>query len=150
MRFSNRIEAGAPEAGLADNPGAAAFGTRKERRSPGWRRRLEQAGFVVGTDLIFLVSCMLCVAIVAWGSFGTKLIQEWGDQGDGVGELDQSYTATCGIVAHPNHLHNANNPIAFQASSSFTDRGDFCDQGCSCGIVMCITGDVEPGYKSCT
>ncbi len=113
-------------------------------------RKKKQGGFVVGTELIFLLTCMLCIAVISWGSLGSKLVGEWGDIGSAVGSLDQSFTLSGMAVYHPNHAHDANNPIASWAGSSFSDQGDFCDQGCSCGIVMCIAATGESGYKSCT
>ncbi len=112
-------------------------------------RRKKQGGFVVGTELIFLISCILCVAVIAWGSVGAKIVAEWGDIGSAIGSLNQSYTLSGMAVFHPNHVHNANNPLASWGGSSFTDSGDFCDQGCECGIVLCISGS-ETNYKSCT
>ncbi len=82
---------------------------------------------------------MLCAGIILCGAYGAKVVAEWSDLGSKIGSLDQSYDIPCGPVYHSNDpVHNANNPIAFQASSSFTDNADFCDEGCDCGVAMCI------------
>ncbi len=106
-------------------------------------KKKDQGGFVVGTELIFLLSCMLCVCVIAWGSFGAKVVGEWGDLGSAVGSLNQSFSLTGMAVFHPNHAHNANNPVASWAGSSFTDSQDFCDQGCDCGVVICLAPVAE-------
>ena len=99
----------------------------------------KQGGFVVGTELIFLLTCMLCVAVISWGAFGAKVVAEWSDLGSAVGSLDQSYSTSGMAVFHANDpVHNANNPIASWAGSSFSDNSDFCDEGCDCGVNMCI------------
>jgi len=104
-------------------------------------RKKRQGGFVVGTELIFLLSCVLCVAVIAWGSFGAKVVAEWGDIGAAVGSLNQSYTLTGMQVFHPNH--HANTPVASWSGSSYTDSQDFCDQGCNCGIEICVPPTAE-------
>ncbi len=112
-------------------------------------RKKKQGGFVVGTELIFLLSCVLCVCVIAWGSFGAKVVGEWADLGGAIGSLNQSFTLTGMAVYHPNHAHNANNPVASWAGSSYTDYQDFCDQGCTCGVVICIMTGSEIS-KDCT
>ncbi len=99
-------------------------------------KKKEQGGFVVGTELIFLLSCVLCVAVIAWGSFGAKVVGEWADLGGAIGSLNQSFTLTGMQVFHPNH--HANEPVATFAGSSYTDFQDFCDQRCNCGVVICV------------
>ncbi len=109
-------------------------------------RKNKQGGFVVGTELIFLLTCMLCVAVIAWGSLGSKIVGEWADIGSAIGSLNQNYNMSGMAVYHINDpVHNANNPVASWSGSSFTDYPDFCDQGCNCGIVMCIPGTAETG-----
>lgn len=103
------------------------------------KRRSRQGGFVVSTELLFLTTCMLCVAVISWGSVGSKIVAEWSDYASAIGSLDQSYNLSGMAVFHANDpVHNANNPLARWAGSSFTDNQDFCDQGCRCGVVMCI------------
>lgn len=108
----------------------------------------KQGGFIVGTELVFCMTCMLCICVIAWGSFGTKVVAEWGDLGSAIGSLDQSYTVSGMAVYHVNDpVHDANNPIASWAGSSFSDNQDFCDEGCDCGIVMCIPGGEGPPHS---
>ncbi len=107
-----------------------------------WLQKKKQGGFVVGTELIFLISCILCIGVIAWGSVGSKIVAEWSDVASAIGSLDQSYAISGMAVYHVNDpLHAANNPIASWAGSSFTDNQDFCDAGCNCGVVMCIAAD---------
>ncbi len=104
-------------------------------------RKKKQGGFVVGTELIFLMTCLMCIAVIAWGSLGSKIVAEWGDIGTAIGSLNQTYTISGMAVYHVNDpVHNANNPVASWDGSSNTDYPDFCDEGCNCGIVMCISG----------
>lgn len=95
----------------------------------------QQNGFVVGTNLIFLCTCILCIAVITWATVGTKVVAEWGDLGTAVGSLDQSFTVSGMTVFHEEDpVHNENNPIVSWTGSSFADGSDFCDEGSSCGI----------------
>lgn len=92
-------------------------------------------GFVASTDFIFLCTCILCIAVITWGAVGAKVVAEWGDLGSAVGSLDQSFGISGTAVFHAEDpVHNANNPIASWAGSSFSDSQDFCDENESCGI----------------
>lgn len=104
------------------------------------RKHLKQKGFIVSTELLFLAACVLCVAVIAWGAVGAKIVAEWADFGAAVGSLDQSYHISGMAVYHVNDpVHNANNPIVSWAGSHFGDAPDFCDTpACDCGVVMCI------------
>ncbi len=99
-----------------------------------WR----QAGFVVGTELMFLgVICI--VGCISFTSYMGKIIAEWSDIASAIGSLDQTYSTSGMQVFHANDpVHDANNPIASWAGSSFSDNTDFCDEGCDCGVVMCL------------
>lgn len=102
-------------------------------------KQKKQSGFVVGTELCIHLTCMLCLIIICWGAFGPKAVAEWSDIGSAIGSLDQSYTMSGMAVYHVNDpVHDANNPIATWAGSTFSDNDDFCDEGCDCGVVMCI------------
>ncbi len=109
-------------------------------------KKKQQGGFVVGTELIFLLTCIMCVAVIAWGSFGVKFVAEAGDIGAAIGSLNQSFTLTGMQVFHANH--HGNTPVASWAGSSYTDYADFCDQGCACGIEICVAPVNETG-KDC-
>ena len=101
-----------------------------------------QAGFAVGLEAIFLLTCILCVSIVTWGAVGPKITDEWVDIASTIGSLDQSYSVTGMAVFHPNDpVHNMANPIASWAGSQFSDNEDFCEccePGCTGGRVLCI------------
>lgn len=102
-------------------------------------KKKQEDGFVVSVELLFLITSVLCVSVIAWGSVGAKIVAEWSDVGSAVGSLDQSYSVSGMAVFHANDpVHNANNPIAAWAGSSFRDNTDFCDEGCDCGVHMCI------------
>ena len=103
-----------------------------------------QSGVVYSLELLFWSTCVLCMAVIIWGAAGAKIVAEWSDVASAVGSLDQSYSVSGMAVYHVNDpVHNANNPIASWAGSSFTDNTDFCDEGCDCGVVMCIPPDGE-------
>ena len=106
------------------------------------KRSKKQGGFVLSTELLFLATCVLCASVIIWGAVGAKIIAEWSDFASAVGSLDQSYSISGMAVYHVNDpVHNnPNNAIAAWSGSSFNDGPDFCDNGCDCGVQMCITG----------
>jgi len=108
-------------------------------------KKKKQGGWIVSTELIVLMTCCMCAVIIACASFGAKLVGEWGDIGSAVGSLNQSYSTSGMAVYHANDpVHNANNPVARWAGSTYTDFQDFCDTGNTCGVVMCIPPTPEP------
>lgn len=114
--------------------------------------RRRQQGFVVGAEMLILATCVICVAVIAWGAASTKVVAEWADFGSAVGSLDQGYKIRGMAVSHPNTVHDANNPISRWAGSGVADTPDFCDTAaCDGGIVMCVLaggelfGDFPPG-----
>ena len=101
------------------------------------RNKKNEAGFVMTLELIFLATCLLCVVIIGCASLGAKIIGELGDIGAAVGSLNQSFTTSGAAVGHPTDPVHPQD-IATWSGSSFTDTQDFCDQGCTCGVRMCI------------
>ncbi len=102
-------------------------------------RKKKQGGFIISLEAIFCCTCLMCCLVIGWGSIGSKALAEVSDIGSAIGSLDQSYSMSGMAVYHVNDpVHNANNPIASWAGSSFSDNTDFCDEGCDCGVVMCI------------
>lgn len=102
-------------------------------------RQPRQGGFAVGAELLFLAACVLCLAVLAWGAVGAKVVAEWADLGAAVGSLDQGYSTSGMAVFHPNDpVHDGNNPVARWAGSAFADAPDFCDTpACDGGVVLC-------------
>ena len=102
-------------------------------------KKQKQSGMSHSIELLFWCTCAICMAVIIWGSVGAKIVAEWSDVASAVGSLDQSYTISGMAVYHVNDpVHNANNPLASWNGQSFTDNTDFCDDGCDCGVVMCI------------
>lgn len=106
--------------------------TRRTRREP------RQGGFATSAELLFLAACVLCLAVVARGAIGAKVVAEWADLGAAVGSLDQGYSTSGVAVFHANDpVHDANNPLASWAGSAFADAPDFCDTpACDGGVVL--------------
>jgi hypothetical protein len=97
----------------------------------------KQDGFaLISVEALFIMTCCLCVLVAICGSFGSKLIGEWGDLGAAIGSLNQSYTLTGIAVGHPNDPNHPTD-VAVWAGSSFTDTQDFCDQSATCGVRAC-------------
>lgn len=95
------------------------------------------SGFIVSLELVFIATCMLCVVIIAWASFGTKIVAELGDIGAAVGSLNQSYTITGVAIFHPNDPNHPTD-VAVWSGSGYLDVQDFCDVGGTCGVRFCI------------
>jgi hypothetical protein len=105
-------------------------------------KKRRDSGFVVSLELVFIATCMLCVVLVAWASFGTKIVAEFGDIGAAVGSLNQSYTITGVAIFHPNDPNHPTD-VATWTGSSFHDAPDFCDEGGACGVRFCVPPEPE-------
>ncbi|MEP7008849.1 MAG: hypothetical protein ABJC13_00850 [Acidobacteriota bacterium] len=108
------------------------------------RGKKGQAGFIVSAEIIFILTIMICCVAIGWSSISAKIIGEIGDLGSAIGSLNQSYSMSGMAVGHPTDpVHPTD--IAFWRGSSFEDHQDFCDQGGTCGVRMCI-----PPAPECT
>jgi hypothetical protein len=98
-----------------------------------------QAGFALMTEMIVLLTILLCASVVGYSALSSKVIGELGDIGSAVGSLNQSFTLTSTAVGHPGDARHPQD-VATCAGSSFTDTQDFCDNdpNCACGIRFCI------------
>lgn len=79
-----------------------------------WR---EESGFVISSELIFIMTIVVIGLITGLVTVRDQVITELADVADAVSEVDQSYsfaaiTATIGSVA----------------GSTFADAADFCEQ----------------------
>lgn len=98
-----------------------------------------QAGFVLATELVVLLTILLCASVVGFSALSSKLVGELGDVGSAVGSLNQSFTLTGMAVGHPGDARHPQD-VATCAGGSFIDTQDFCDNdpNCACGVRFCI------------
>jgi hypothetical protein len=78
----------------------------------------EDAGFVISTEAIIILTMLICAAIVGWQSIREAVVAELADIGDAIAALDQSYSFS-GFTGHS----------ASCSGSFFADNRDFCDDG---------------------
>jgi hypothetical protein len=104
------------------------------------RKTQKQSGFVYTLEIIFIATCVMCMLVIGWAAIGAKVVAEMSDIGSAVGSLDQTYRTSGMLVGHNGTTHPATpqGALAYWAGSGFNDNADFCDQGCDCGVVMCI------------
>ena len=87
-----------------------------------WR---DETAFVASTDLL-LIATILCIgSIVGLVSIRDQVVQELGDVGIAIGQLNQSYTFT-GFALTLSAGGVAIGTFSV-AGSSFADTADFCD-----------------------
>ena len=81
-------------------------------------RRLwsEDAGFIISTEAIIILTMLICAAVVGWQSIREAVVSELADIGDAIAALDQSFSFS-GFTGHS----------ASCSGSIFTDNRDFCD-----------------------
>lgn len=103
-------------------------------------QKQKTSGAALTLELIFILTCLMCLLVIGWASLSAKVLAEISDIGNAVGSLDQSFRTNGMAVGHNGTAHppTANGGIAFWAGSQYTDNEDFCDAGCDCGVVMCI------------
>lgn len=76
----------------------------------------EDAGFVISTEAIIILTMLICAAVVGWQSVREAIVAELADIGDAIASLDQSYSFA-GFTGHS----------ASCSGSFFDDNRDFCD-----------------------
>lgn len=76
----------------------------------------EDAGFVISTEAIIILTMLICAAVVGWQSVREALVAELADIGDAIAALDQSYSFS-GFTGHS----------ASCSGSFYSDNRDFCD-----------------------
>ena len=81
-------------------------------------RRLwsEEAGFIISTEAIIILTMLICAAVVGWQSIREAVVAELADIGAAIAALDQSYSFS-GFTGHS----------ASCSGSFFSDNRDFCD-----------------------
>ena len=83
----------------------------------------EDAGFVISTEAIIILTMLICAAVVGWQSVREAIVAELADIGDAIASLDQSYSFA-GFTGH-----------SASCSGSFYDDGrDFCDSNTNVGV----------------
>ncbi len=78
-----------------------------------WR---DDLGFVVSSELVLIGTILVIGMIVGLATVRDQVVQELGDLGLAIGQINQSYSFS-GITGHSSSV----------AGSAFTDFLDFCD-----------------------
>ena len=86
-----------------------------------WR---DERGFVASADLILISTILLLGVIVGLVTVRDQIVQELGDLGSAVGNLNQSYSFS-GFTG----TDELGNPVGTVAGSRFVDQSDLCDNG---------------------
>lgn len=81
------------------------------------RLRRDEAGFVISSELIFIMTIVVIGLLTGLVTVRDQVITELADVADAVSEVDQSYSFAA-ITAS----------IGSVAGSSFADAADFCEQ----------------------
>jgi hypothetical protein len=76
----------------------------------------EDAGFVISTEAIIILTMLICAAVVGWQAVRLAVLSELADVAEAIAALDQSYSFA-GFTGH----------AASCSGSIFTDNRDFCD-----------------------
>ncbi len=95
-----------------------------------------EEGFAFSTEMIVVLTIVICGTIAAWTSLREAVVTEMADVGAAVASLNQSYLFT-GASSHSSAC----------SGSIFIDTADFCDEAGDFG-ERCITvgvGPVGPG-----
>ena len=89
-------------------------------------RRLwnDDAGFVVSAELILVATLLVIGLIVGLSTYRDALVQELGDTGAAVGQLDQSYNYNQFAL---DRMFGTVRVQAFVAGSEYEDNTDLCD-----------------------
>lgn len=83
----------------------------------------EDAGFVISTEAIIILTMLICATVVAWQSVREAIVSELADIGEAIAALDQSYSFS-GFQGHS----------ASCSGSFFNDERDFCDSATCVGV----------------
>jgi len=84
----------------------------------------EDAGFVISTEAIIILTMLICATVVGWQSVREAIVAELADIGDAIAALDQSYSFS-GFQGHSSSC----------TGSTFNDERDFCDDSDCVGNV---------------
>ncbi len=77
-----------------------------------------EEGFAFSTEMIVVLTIVICGTVVAWTSLREAVVTEMADIGTAIGNLNQSYN----INATSGHSGSC-------SGSSYTDFTDYCDSG---------------------
>ena len=100
-----------------------------------------QDGTVAQVEILFVMTCGLCIIIVCCGAFGPKIVGEWIDLKLALVSLDHSYSLTGVAVGHPNDPTHPTD-IASWAGSAFDDDAGFGNDA-TCGVRNCQAPTAE-------
>lgn len=84
----------------------------------------DEAGFIVSAELVLVATILVIGMIVGLSEVQHAVVQELGDVGDAIGEVNQSYSYT-GFSASKSD--QADKVKSFTRGSSFLDQADDCD-----------------------
>lgn len=89
-------------------------------------RRLwnDDAGFIVSAELVLVATVVVIGLIVGLSTYRDAIVQEFGDAGAAVGQLDQSYNYNQIFI---NQDFGEVTVIATVAGSEYEDNTDLCD-----------------------
>lgn len=94
----------------------------------------DEAGFVISTELALVATLLVIGLIVGLDTIRVAVVQELGDIGMAIGQLNQSYTYAA-ITGHS----------AATAGSDYLDESDLCDAGDQAQLPPgCITIQDQP------
>ena len=105
----------------------------------------DENGFIVSTDALLFGTILVLGTLVGLVALRDKLVQELGDVGAALGNLNQSYS-----------VEGFDCPDGFVAGSSFADKSDVCelgdDEGSDNGDAagdspLCISVEVDPSEE---
>ena len=93
-----------------------------------------EEGFAFSTEMIVVLTIVICGTIAAWTSLREAVVTEMADVGGAIASLNQGYTFY-GVQSHS----------SFCRGSDFSDAADFCDGGRTDGTPRCVQlGQADP------
>lgn len=84
----------------------------------------DEAGFIVSAELVLVATILVIGMIFGLSEVQHAVVQELGDVGDAIGEINQTYSYT-GFSAEKSD--NVTKDKSYTVGSSFLDVGDDCD-----------------------
>ncbi len=97
----------------------------------------DERGFVLSTEAILIGTILLIGSIVGLVTLRDQVVQELGDVGAALGNLNHSY--------HFEEFRTDRHGHCFVAGSSFRDKSDFCEKGDQDGSRNGDTAGESPG-----
>ena len=86
----------------------------------------DEAGFIISAELVLVATILVIGMIVGLSEVQHAVVQELGDVGDAIGQLNQGYGYT-GFSAESSNKVGAVSTKSNTFGSSFGDQADDCD-----------------------